>query len=619
VKINDWTQPRPLVSVIVTCHNLAHYLPYALKSIQDSSFADWECVIVDDDSNDDTKEIGENWEKIDERFKYFKTPENLKLSGALNFGVSHSRGRFIIPLDADNELTPICLSRLSQALLSDRNLHGAYGELDIMNHEGRDRRKNVGFPTQFNYFAQMAHLNQAQSSTMVKRELLEKSGGYRDRMWRAEDAHLWCLISSMGFRIEKVTEESTMVYRQRSDSKSAWEYKNFADKDGDWCRDFSWRLASTAQEGAEKLNNKKFLPCVDAIPFGAGGKPTINNGLSWNVHHHDSPLVSIIIPVGEGHKKYVIDALDSCLGQSFPNWEAVVINDTGEKWDKVIGAPYARVFNTKGKEGVGVARNLGIKKSRGSLLLFLDSDDMLMPRTILEMMKVYGSGEHGYIYSNYVEVRSDHTERVVDLPNYNQKLWKGQHPITILISKEDVIKLGSFDEEIKGWEDWDLFVKLAINGICGHRIPLPLFYYRKDTGFRRDESFSKEKELLPILKKRYDKYYEGDGVDFMSCCGGNGDVILEVKKALKRAAEMSGIDLYPDLTVLRDEVERDFRLEYIGDKTGAITFLGADGRRIYRGGNNDHDRFIDVRKEYQEDLNRLLGSGEWRIVRNANQ
>jgi hypothetical protein len=60
---------------------------------------------------------------------------------------------------------------------------------------------------------------------------------------------------------------------------------------------------------------------------------------------------------------------------------------------------------------------------------------------------------------------------------------------------EQARAIGGFDEKLIGWEDWDFFIKCAINGFHGVRVPKVLFGYRYASGTRREESFKRKDEL----------------------------------------------------------------------------------------------------------------------------
>lgn len=95
----------PEVSVIIPCYNHAHYLGEAVKSVLAQTYPDWECIIVNDGSTDDTSEVARALVAGDARIRYVEQ-ENRGLSGARNRGLAESRGRYIQLLDADDLIHP---------------------------------------------------------------------------------------------------------------------------------------------------------------------------------------------------------------------------------------------------------------------------------------------------------------------------------------------------------------------------------------------------------------------------------------------------------------------------------------------------------------------------------
>ena len=88
------------VSIIVPCFKQAMYLPETLDSVLLQTYSNWECIIVNDGSPDNTDEVVERYVNQDTRFKYVKQ-QNRGLSTARNIGIERSRGEYILPLDAD--------------------------------------------------------------------------------------------------------------------------------------------------------------------------------------------------------------------------------------------------------------------------------------------------------------------------------------------------------------------------------------------------------------------------------------------------------------------------------------------------------------------------------------
>lgn len=621
-------QERPKVSVIVTCHNLARYLPDALMSVHKQTMDDWECIIVDDQSTDDTADIARQWDYPD--FIYRKTPHNLKLSGARNYGASHARGRYLLFLDADDALSPNALDQLSTALDQRTDVHIAFGHLDTVNDRGEDRKRNPWPGDSFDWHAQIAHLNQLPYSSMMRREVLERSGGYRTRDWRAEDASLWTRLSSFGVRIAKVTEESTLIYRMRSDSKSRGE-----DSDGDWTAWLPWRLAGDPREGMRAVREGR-QPNAQIVPFGAQGTPPAPRR-AWPVHHHQHPIITIIIPVGPGHQHTLIDALDSVQAQTMPFWECVVVNDSAADLD-LAAHPWTRVYATHdldgdggGGMGAGFARNVGLHHARSPLVLFLDADDVIVPRALELLLRGFVESGGAYAYSDWLtledETRIDGAMEVRTVEDYDQHaMLRGlRHAVTALVPTEWVRSVGGFDEQLKCFEDWDLFCKLAIVGHCGVRVAQPLLIYRRETGMRtraalRARQAGEEgtpaytplgEQTAAALYDRYAAYLSGEET-IMACgtCGGQSAVVADAQQALNSMLGFASGGVLSIAPVAIPE-SGTVRMEFIGQQWGEQTYIGKASGRVYRAGRDTVSRFHDVDPR---DVEHLLALELFRVV-----
>lgn len=92
---------KPVISVIIPCYNQGQYLDEALNSILSQDYHEFECLIINDGSTDNTELIAERWIKKDSKYKYYKQ-ENKGLSAARNRGIKESSGDFIQFLDCDD-------------------------------------------------------------------------------------------------------------------------------------------------------------------------------------------------------------------------------------------------------------------------------------------------------------------------------------------------------------------------------------------------------------------------------------------------------------------------------------------------------------------------------------
>lgn len=609
-RIRTAVSTGPKLTFIVTCYNLGQYLTDCLTSIRRIKFDDWECIIVDDHSTDDTRSVARRFCVLDDRFIYREPEQNLGLSGARNFGFEFAHGHYILPLDADDVLHPEGVFDLMAALDSDPSIHIAYGNLLMMSEDGKEFHSEVSASNEFNWFAQMAHVNQPFYCAMMRREVLGNTGGYRVRDWRAEDAAFWCRATSFGFRAKKVTTVPTIFYRLRPNSKGATERAKYPDGDGDWCAWYGWRMASNMKDGLKALA-KGQPPDPALVPFAAQASPP-SDVRTWNADHGQSPLISVIIPCGPGHERYLVDALDSLQAQTFANWEAIVCNDTGSRLNLHTHA-WAVVVDTDGGRGAGYARNRALEVARGDLVLFLDADDWLLSNAMRDKLTAFvAQGGERYIYSNYVTVSPGGDVKHERMRKYDQGEWHGQHAVTVLMRRSDAQRVGGFDEELIGWEDWDFPLKCAIAGICGYHIPVETFVYRNFSGQRRDAAATASADLLPVLNERYKEFYTG--VKPMAPCGCSGKGAEVLMKAKNASVNW--------LTIEAQQVQKNrsngmTRMKFIGTRPGSKPYIRVGGRNLskqYRGGANSLGRYIDADPV---DVDLLKSTGEWAIEASA--
>lgn len=632
--VSEREKPRPKVSVIVTAYNLAKYIGDALGSVIDQTMGDWECIIIDDCSTDNTEDVVKERLRMNRFFdstpqvRYIRTPTNLKLSGARNYGFQHANGRYILYLDADDMLAPNALDLLSHALDTDRGIHIAYGHLDTVSEDGSGRSRGVWPGPQFNWRGQIAHLNQLPYSAMMRREVLERSGGYRSRDWRAEDAAFWTRLTSFGFRARKVTDESTLIYRFRPDSKGATERRAHQDVDGDWTAWYPWRLAGDPQTGMRAMETKA-QPNSALVPFGAQGTPPLPLRC-WPVRHHQEPAVSVIIPVGPGHERYLPDALDSIMAQTCPAWECIIVNDTGSPIDTAPW-PWARRWDvsrpdgdTVTRMGAGGARNWGVRHASAPLCLFLDADDILVPRAIEVMLDMYEmTGGAGYVYADWMhledESRWDGQAVVHQTLDYSQDLIRRAliHPVTCLVPTEDALAVG-FDETLPVFEDWDFYARLAARGVCGIRLPEPLLIYRRATGQRTRLAIEPNGDgnTEPVYTALGNATVEAIIQDYrnkeFAMCGCQGKNNAAMSAARTALDEMLPFEFGATPEGAPPPVQPAIiRMEFIGDSWGAQTYKSRDGQRAYQGGRDPLERFADV---LAQDVPHLESMGVWRRV-----
>ena len=201
-----------LVSVVIPCYNQAKYLPDALQSILDQTHQNWECIIVNDGSPDETDSIAAEWCAKDPRFKYLYQG-NGKLPNARNSGIIKAIGTYILTLDADDKFEPTFMEKALALLISDEKvgLVCSWGFRFMGNKIGELYKPGGGSIREF-LFCNAANMG----SLLFRKECWEQVGGYDENMkWGYEDWEFYIRVCQLGWKMD-VLQEPLFFYRQHA-------------------------------------------------------------------------------------------------------------------------------------------------------------------------------------------------------------------------------------------------------------------------------------------------------------------------------------------------------------------------------------------------------------------
>ena len=209
---------RPKVTVYVPCHNYAHYLQQALDSVYAQLLTNWELIIIDDGSNDDTREIlDDNQSRFPGQVTFIHNDIPQGLLSCANMALERASGEYIMRLDADDFLDESALLVLAGYL--DANLDTAlvYPNYYYVDENGLflgiENRKKV------NSKSKLLDLPAHGACTMVRRRTLKSVGGYSEKSKSQDGYELWLKIA----RRYKVANVTTPLfhYRQHGSSLSS--------------------------------------------------------------------------------------------------------------------------------------------------------------------------------------------------------------------------------------------------------------------------------------------------------------------------------------------------------------------------------------------------------------
>lgn len=183
----------PKVSVIIPCYNHSNFLPDAVASVINQSFSDYEIIIINDGSTDNTEEVAEGLLKNYPDKVRLINQENHGVSVARNVGITQALGIYYLPLDADDLLLPECLEKLITILEKNKNLDFVYSWSARFGLEsGIDRRGE---------FSRMVLLkNEGPHPTaLIKKSEWKRVGGYKSIMFEGyEDWEFYISLFEIG-------------------------------------------------------------------------------------------------------------------------------------------------------------------------------------------------------------------------------------------------------------------------------------------------------------------------------------------------------------------------------------------------------------------------------------
>jgi len=213
----------PVVSVITPAYNAACFLPEAVRSVLNQTFPDFELVIVDDGSTDDTLAVAHRLAAGDRRVRVVSTP-NAGPAAARNIALRAARGAFIALLDSDDVLRPEYLERQLPIFVGHPD--AAVVTANALNRGGGRLFDGTPFWQQITGLQRLTlrylieHEDAVCILSMFRREVYERIGGFDADFTGNEDYEFWLRAALAGFVIVR-NFEPLGVYRRRDDSLSS--------------------------------------------------------------------------------------------------------------------------------------------------------------------------------------------------------------------------------------------------------------------------------------------------------------------------------------------------------------------------------------------------------------
>lgn len=201
------------ISIIVPCYNHGNFLKECLNSVLSQTFVNWECIILDNGSSDNTKEVAEAFTKKDSRFIYQYTQQR-GVSFARNMAISLSQGKYILPLDADDKIEPSFIEKAFHIINTNDKIKVVYSDAELF---GASSGK-WALPA-FN-LKDLLIENSIFCTALYRKSDALSFGGYNEEMKEGfEDWDFWIRMLKSGGDVYKIPE-TLFYYRIRASSRN---------------------------------------------------------------------------------------------------------------------------------------------------------------------------------------------------------------------------------------------------------------------------------------------------------------------------------------------------------------------------------------------------------------
>lgn len=560
------------VSVIIPTYNRAGLIPRALETVFAQTFKDYEVIVVDDGSTDQTREV---LKPFLNKLKYIYQ-ENRGISGARNRGIEEAGGEYIAFLDSDDYWAPEKLAEQVKVLDAHPHVGIVYGRMPIINEKGEWVGSKPAGPSGKNFKELLEIWGDLPTSTvMTRRECFKKVGVFDSALPPMEDIDMWLRISRYYdlYEIEgkalayyfrhsaQITADRIKVYRglvkiytkilnSYDDIPKKLMINRIAMNQYTLSREyyFSMFYIESLRNVAASIRRyplvgalffKKgdgvFIKILKLIkPYGFCALCLIKAGVftmfgqtqSKQREENSSDVggdkksveVSVIIPT-YNCGAFIQGAIDSVLKQTSQDYEIVIVDDGSTDNTKEILAQYfqderVRYFYQRNK-GVPASRNTGIRLARGTYILWLDADDELAPTAIRKFLESAKAHNAQLVISDICRIENGVREVQKAILPSREPLRDTLKSMAYFrfFTKEILQSIGMYDEEQKYYEDMEIYIRLFAGNPFFSYVNEPLYVYkiRKHSMTKQSNKGKSFFSMEQIFRKHYKPLADKDG------------------------------------------------------------------------------------------------------------
>ena len=444
---------KELISIIVPIYNTDCYLRQCLDSIINQSYKNFEVLLVNDGSVDDSAMICKEFAEKDSRIRYFEK-ENGGVSSARNLGLKNVKGNYITFVDSDDWIEENYLEVLYNALKENEvdvaiSTHKDFNMDDNLYYlpfysEEQLHTLDIGKVSRDEFlelFPELSSLNhdfncavsKLFKADVVKNLLFDESINY------GEDLdfffNLYLKVSSVYY-----VNQPTYIYRQHQTSASNNCLESHAISEIRIYEKILKKIMELHIPNNRYIEKFKIILYFRLSQFPDSqvlkSYESFISVMSDSVMYSQS-LISIIVPI-YNVENYLRMCLDSIEHQTYSNIEVLLINDgspdsSGEICQEYVARDSRFRYFEKGNGGLSDARNYGVARAKGKFLTFIDSDDWVEATYIEDMYQAALKNDSEIVISNYAQFDVKENHYLIHVwDDYYEETYEGEELINKL-------------------------------------------------------------------------------------------------------------------------------------------------------------------------------------------
>ncbi len=490
------------VTAIVSVFRAERFMQGLLEDLERQTIAsELEIVIVDAASDENEKDIIEEYQLRNTNIQYVRTGTRVGIYEAWNLGVSLARGQYITNANADDRHRPDAFEQMVKILDENPFVALVYADVAVTEKENEileSALKSGEFRWPAYNPQLLFQVCYVGPQPMWRQTLHERYGYFDSRLKSAGDYEFWLRIC----KAETFAHLPEILGLYLLSARGVeHENESLSHKESEIARERYW----PPEWGIRPQPN---------VSFFVKNSEKAELGMSSRYE----PLVSIIMPTFNRPQMLLL-ALESVVNQTYKNWEVIVVNDGGEDVENILSTVFAgdRIVYVRLPKNLerSYARNMGIQLAKGKYIAYLDDDDQFLPDHLETLVTCLESSEYEVAYTDAFRVIHEkqhgrYVETGRDVPyscefSRENLLYENFIPILcVMHSRSCFDDVGLFDESLHTHEDWDLWIRLSERA--------PFHHIKKTTAefsWRMDgttTTSSQQEDFISTKARIHDRY-----------------------------------------------------------------------------------------------------------------